>query len=92
MAQRLSFEQLMREASIKRRGEPVLVGGWDDGGGRVPWYSARCGPEEVALRDKCRVIFGIKERAPDPALEERYRKLQPKAKPGLHHQPKRGRR
>lgn len=47
------FEQLMRGAIASG-----LVREWDDGRGRAPWYSARRGPEERALRVKCVAALG----------------------------------
>lgn len=59
------FEAEMRAASAKPRGRPAVVTAWDDGRGECCWYSARNGPQERALRDRCRVIFGAREQAPD---------------------------
>lgn len=59
--QKQAFRGLMVEASIKHRGVPVLVKVWDCGRSNVAWYNARAGREEVALRDKCRAIFGARE-------------------------------
>lgn len=60
--QKEAFREIMREASAKQRGAPVLVKVWDCGRSNVAWYDARAGHEEVALRDKCRAIFGVRER------------------------------
>lgn len=35
-----------------------LVREWDDGRGRCPWYNARRGAEERALRDRCSALLG----------------------------------
>lgn len=59
-----AFEQEVRTASVKSHGIPPLVQSWDDGRGRVCWYNARCLPSEPALRDRCRIIFGTREREP----------------------------
>ena len=56
------FGALMEAASVKPRGCPRLVETWMRSRSCVCWYSARRGPEEVALRDKCRTIFGVQER------------------------------
>ena len=55
----------MRAASRKSRGRPALVLAWDDGRGTFCWYEARSGAPERALRDRCRLIFGARERARD---------------------------
>lgn len=67
------FGALMEEASIKHRGRPPLVEMWMRSRSCVCWYSARVGPEEVALRDKCRAIFGARERCIGPDLRELLR-------------------
>lgn len=59
-----AFERLMRQASLKKKGIPRLVDGWDDGRSCMCWYAARCGPEEIELRNRCRKIFGVRERDP----------------------------
>ena len=56
------FEHLMRSASQKTRGHPPLVESWDDGRSVMCWYTARAGADERALRDRCRDIFGARER------------------------------
>ena len=56
------FEKVMRSASRKPRGMPALVSAWDDGRGRQCWYDAHPGPDETLLRDRCRRIFGARER------------------------------
>ncbi len=78
------FGALMALATTKRRGSPALVTAWSRSRGRICWHCANCGPDEVALRDRCREIFGTKERAFDPVTEQQQRKLPPKvdAPPG----------
>jgi hypothetical protein len=56
------FERLMRAASRKSKGRPALVQAWDDGRGVVCWYNARAGLAERQLSDRCRVLFGARER------------------------------
>lgn len=56
------FERLLRAAAKKRKGRPALVQAWDDGRGVVCWYSARAGHDERLLRDRCRMLFGTRER------------------------------
>ena len=60
------FGALMEAASVKPRGRPRLVTAWNRSRSCVCWYSAQAGPEEVALRDKCRAIFGARERSRGP--------------------------
>ena len=55
------FEALMRKHAVKRRGLPVLISSWDDGRGRGCWYDGRVGPEETAIRNECRRMFGVHE-------------------------------
>jgi len=62
-AQRRAFAALMEAHSVKHRGMPARVTAWGDGRGVLCWYAALCGPEEVAIRGRCRVIFGQRERA-----------------------------
>lgn len=59
------FERLMLAASSKPKGRPALVTAWDDGRDKMPWYQAHAGAEEVELRDRCRELFGVREREPD---------------------------
>jgi hypothetical protein len=56
------FGALMEAASIKVRGTPRLVTDWVRSRGCCCWYNARASREEITLRDKCRVIFGTRER------------------------------
>ena len=67
------FGALMEAASVKPRGRPRLVTAWNRSRSCVCWYSAQAGPEEVALRDKCRAIFGARERSLGPDLRELLR-------------------
>ncbi len=60
-----AFKALMWKALIKYKGLPRLVSAWDDGRDCLCWYSARACDEETELRDKCRAIFGVHERAPE---------------------------
>lgn len=53
------FQALMQAASSKRKGSPALVSSWDDGRGSTPWYSARCCPDEIALRDRVAALLGV---------------------------------
>ena len=57
-----AFGALMEAANIKVRGVPRLVAVWARSRGCMCWYNARAGREEIALRDKCRAIFGARER------------------------------
>ncbi len=56
------FENLMRNAAIKRKGYPAIVEAWDDGRGARCWYSARVCREETWLHERCRRLFGRRER------------------------------
>lgn len=56
------FEERMRALSKSVKGAPRLVIAWDDGGGHAPWYQARRGPEELALRAECTRRFGAEPR------------------------------
>ncbi|HEY8380289.1 MAG TPA: hypothetical protein VIK91_27575 [Nannocystis sp.] len=59
------FSALMREMSRQFRGRPPIVVAWHDGRGVVCWYQAHAGPDERALRDRCRALFGAREQAED---------------------------
>jgi len=61
-AQLDDFGALMETASAKVRGAPPLVQSWARSRGCMCWYDARAGREEMALRAKCRAIFGARER------------------------------
>lgn len=62
------FEAMMRVAARKRRGLPALVQSWDDGRRVLCWYAARAGAEENALRERCRRVFGARDRNTDANL------------------------
>lgn len=57
-----AFGTLMEDASVKARGVPRLVSVWVRSRDCCCWYNARAGRDEVVLRDKCRAIFGARER------------------------------
>ena len=63
---RRKFEELMAEAEVKPRGRPALITAWDDGRGVMPWYQARVGPDEQALRERCCKVFGVFDADPGP--------------------------
>lgn len=60
------FEALMREAERKPRRRPATVTAWDDGRGVMPWYEARAGSAEKALRKRCEQLFGVPSADPGP--------------------------
>ena len=66
LAVRRLFVRLMAAAEERRHGggQPPTVEAWAMSRGVVAWYSARVGPEETDLRDRCRALFGAREREP----------------------------